>query len=150
MEKLVKIDDETPIENYPNYLGHIWEANYDSMDLIKELSFLKEIFWSRYEELAAALDDTSRHINIKFSGSSDKRLIGFDASEHLLANVLDSIPSVDVRYDDFSDDPTISGFAHIFFLKDGYKLHEAVNDINEASKALIADYNHLEDKTKHS
>jgi hypothetical protein len=77
-------------------------------------------------------------------------LIGFDLWNDPLANILDQVPSVDVRYDDFSDDPTISGYAHIFFLKDGFKLIDAVNDINEISKALIADYHHLEDEAQQS
>lgn len=145
MEKLIKIDDVTPIENYPNYLGHIWEFEYGSMDLIKELFFLKEFFWNRYEELASVLNDPVRHLNIIFSRSKDKKLIGFDASENALANALDCIPSVDVKYDDFSDDPNISGFAHIFFIKDGFKLDEVIKDIKELFNALLIDYQKLED-----
>jgi hypothetical protein len=146
MQKLVKIDNEKSIEEYPGYLGHIWEGDY--LDVIKELSFLSEIPWKRYEELIGNLDDTIRHINVKFESNSDKKLIGFDGWEDPLANILDQVPSVDVRYDDFSDDHNISGYAHIFFLKDGYKLQEAIKDITEVSKALNADYTHLEDEAQ--
>ena len=110
MEKLVKIDDETPIEDYPNYLGHIWESEYEFMDLINEISFVKDILWRRYEELVSYLDDPIRHLNVNFGESPDKKLIAFDASENALANALDCVPSIEVRFDDFGD-------AHIFFLK---------------------------------
>ena len=141
MKKLEKLEEEKAIEEYPGYLGHIWEGDY--LDLIKELSFLGDIPWKRYQELTGYLDDPTRHINVKFESNADKKLIGFDPWNDPLANILDQVPSVDV--------PNISsGYAHIFFLKDGHKLHEAINDINEVSKALMADYNHLEDEAQQS
>ncbi len=148
MKKLEKLEEERVIEEYPGYLGHIWEDDY--LDLIKELSFLSDIPWKRYQELTGYLDDPSRHINVKFKSNADRKLIGFDPWNDPLANILDQVPSVDVRYDDFSDDPTISGYAHIFFLKNGFELIDAVNDINEISKAIIADYHHLEDEAQQS
>ena len=141
MEKLVKIDDETPIEDYPNYLGHIWESEYEFMDLINEISFVKDILWRRYEELVSYLDDPIRHLNVNFGESPDKKLIAFDASENALANALECVPSIEVRFDDFGD-------AHIFFLKNSLKLEDAVNDIKKISEAILIDYQHLEDNYK--
>jgi hypothetical protein len=37
MKKLEKLEEEKVIEEYPGYLGHIWEGDY--LDLVKELSF---------------------------------------------------------------------------------------------------------------
>ena len=148
MKKLEKLEEEKAIEEYPGYLGHIWEGDY--LDLIKELSFLGDIPWKRYQELTGYLDDSTRHINVKFESNADKKLLSFDPWNDPLANILDQVPSVDVRYEDFSDDHNISGYDHIFFLKDGCQLQEAINDITEVSKALNADYTHLEDEAQKS
>jgi hypothetical protein len=149
MKKLEKLKEEKAIEEYPGYLGHIWAGDY--LDLIKELSFLSDIPWKRYQELTGYLDDPTRHINVKFESIANKKLIGFDPWNDPLASILDQVPSVEVRYDDFSDDQNTSGgYAHIFFLKDGYQLQEAINDIKEVSKALNADYSNLEDEAQKS
>jgi len=147
MKKLEKIDNEKSIETYPGYLGHIWESEYEHVDLITELNCLKNILWNRYETLVGETDDPIRHLSIKFSRKPDKQLISFDASRDALANVLDCIPSIEVKFDDFSDDPNISGYAHIFFIKNGFKLLEVIDDIKNLIEAVLSDYQYLEDQS---
>jgi hypothetical protein len=135
MQPLNKIDEQTPIEQYPGYLGHVWENEY--MHVIKELSFLTDIPIRKYKELADYADEPNRHINVKFSANKEKILIEFDIWNEGLGEILDHAPSIEVCFDDLAD---------IFFLKDGHKLEEAINDMKQVAEALIADYNNLEIK----
>ena len=48
MKKLEKLEEEKAIEEYPGYLGHIWEGDY--LDLIKELSKALIAEFSRLED----------------------------------------------------------------------------------------------------
>ena len=132
MERLESLDEDTPIEAYPGFLGYFWDHELVTVDA--ELQFLKEFDWKRYfEKLQTAPE---RIINLNLSTGPISITVSDDT---WFADILAQIPSVKMTADVPANQGPGGGVAHDFFIADGSDYKSAVNDIRILIEGLNDD-----------
>jgi hypothetical protein len=119
MRPFEPLDDDTAIEEYPGYLGHIWDYDFFPGP---ELQILSGFLWVEYQEL---LEDLSREIEVSVDDTKVAvKLHCFGAG---LAAALDQLPPFDVTHDDGSSyNHPCGGSGYVIFLADGHELSSTV------------------------
>jgi hypothetical protein len=126
-------DYETPVEETPGYLGHL----YDEFIVFDEgLKPLEGFDFRRYAGLADELDALNRQLEINFGDGP--KVISFDA--YSIHEIVASIPFVDAIYDCPPDQGPAAGAGHIFVIDDGHTLDEATTAAKILRSALDADF----------
>jgi|GEM_PF-2430022 hypothetical protein len=130
-------DYETPVEETPGYLGHL----YDEFIVFDEgLKPLEGFDFRRYAGLADELDALNRQLEINFGDGP--KVISFDA--YSIHEIVASIPFVDAIYDCPPDQGPAAGAGHIFVIDDGHTLDEATTAAKILRSALDADFVELQ------
>ena len=122
---------QTPIEEYPGFLGVFLDGD---LYMIDELKFLQISKWHEYQNLIENSDDCIRILEVNINGVIVA--ISIEPSDNI-SFAIDGIPSVDVQLD------TANG-AYAFFLKDGHTLEEAIRSLNSFDRAIDDDIKKLQ------
>ena len=131
MQKNDNDDYETPIEEWPGYLGHTWDQELFAGPELRELA---QFDWDAYRELAPT---DVREIALDLA--SGRKVIKFDVYSDI-AELLDALPSIDVTHDSGPDDAgPASGSGYIFCLANGSGLKALGSDISALVAALKSD-----------
>lgn len=130
-------DFETPIEETPGYVGHIFDDYIDFSDSLKPLIGFD---FRLYGQMADELGAMDRCLEIDFGGGPAS--IGFSA--YSIHEVVSAIPSVDAIYDCPPNQGPAGGSGHIFLLQDGATLEEALVCAQILRAALDKDFQSLE------
>lgn len=133
MKRLESLDEDTPIEAYPGFLGYFWD--HDLVIVDDQLNFLKDFDWKRYSNSVQMAHDRIMHLNLSKGPISVK--ISYDTS---FAEILDQIPSVNVTVDVPANQGPAGGAAHVFFIADCSDFKSAVNDIKILIEGMTLDY----------
>jgi hypothetical protein len=132
-------DYETPVEETPGYLGHL----FDEFIVFDEgLKPLEGFDFRRYAGLADELDALNRQLEIDFGDGP--KVISFDA--YSIHEIVASIPFVDAIYDCPPDQGPASGAGHIFVLNGEQPLDEITGAARALRSALDADLTELQDE----
>jgi hypothetical protein len=133
MQTLIIIDEDTPIEAYPGFLGWFWDNKLVAID--PELDCLKIFDWNKYFDSLEQL--LPRTIRLNLSTGITEILISED--DHLAA-ILDQIPSVKVTLDIPENQGPGGGVGHVFFISENSEYVSTVNDIKILMHELRSDY----------
>jgi len=134
------IDEETGIEEYPGYVGMTWDGE---LSMSKELKDFEKFDWNTYSELIEELGE-SRDISYKFR--NHKNLVRFEAYQDV-GFLVDEFITVETHSDDGSSyGGMASGRGYIFFLRNGYNLDDAIEEIKAVTIALTEDLDKLSKK----
>jgi hypothetical protein len=131
-------DYETPIEEYPGYLGLIWDGTFLAGE---ELRPLKGLDLLRYSEL---VDEHGGMRHLKLTLATGSTTITFKAYDEI-AHILDQLPTVTV-YQDY-DPPgagPASGTGYYFFIGDDVSDFDLKASITALVAALKSDLDALE------
>lgn len=126
-------DNETPVEDVPGYIGHIWDDFWVFGEGLKPLECFD---FGQYAGLAEELDALDRKIEIDFGYGP--KVIGFDA--YSIHEIVGSIPFVDATYDCPPYQGPAGGAGYIFLIDNGYTLAEATKAAKVLRSALDADF----------
>ena len=122
MQMLEPIDEDTPIEGYPDFLGHTWDDGFASLnDVLKPLDTIN---WSDY---VGSIDEDAIWLDVDGVGRVEI------ATTSSLGEMLDQIPSLDVRRDPECGE-------EIFFLRDGYAMESVAAHIAALVAAVRKDF----------
>lgn len=130
-------DYETPVEETPGYLGHLWD---EFIVFDEGLKPLEGFDFRRYAGLADEVDALNRKFEIDFGDGP--KVISFDA--YSIHEIVGSIPFVDAIYDCPPDQGPAAGAGHIFVIDEGYTLAEATAAAMILRSALDADFLRLQ------
>lgn len=123
MRELEYLDEDTPIECYPDYLAHSGgEFNY-----IKEIESLSEIDWILYQDLLADHDSSVRNFSINLS--SGEQNITVDIMLSQFSEVLSQIPSIEAFHAKDGVSPHTFEYT-VYFVRGGYTKEQSIADIN--------------------
>ena len=92
METLVSDDYETPVEEFPGYVGHTWDGEFFPGP---ELEALSSFDWDAYREL---IDETNRPRQLGMALAGGTLEVSINAYDGI-ASLLDQCPSVEVWLD---------------------------------------------------
>jgi hypothetical protein len=137
MELWDNYDRETPFEEYPGYLGYSWDGDFHAQS---ELAPLSNFDLLKYSEL---VDDRGGERQLNVVLPSGPITISFNAYDSM-ANILDQVPTVNVRLDNAPDDSPASGTLCVFFIADGISKTELKVSVDALAKALKSDFTSLE------
>jgi hypothetical protein len=130
-------DYETPVEETPGYLGHLFDEFIVFDEGLKPLAGFD---FRRYAGLADELDALNRQLAIDFGDGP--RVVSFDA--YSIHEIVASIPFVDAIYDCPPDQGPAAGAGHIFLLNGEWPI-DAVTDAAIALRAALdADFSALQ------
>jgi len=137
MEKALELfetdDYETPIEEYPGFLGYTWDGQFFPGP---ELKTMEEFDWQGYWELFDD-DETPREINIL--GLSQPAICTISAYSDL-AYLFDQMKSIKVMRDEGPVDcGPASGSGYVFFIADDFNVEQLRREITALREALEAD-----------
>jgi hypothetical protein len=131
-------DYETPVEQYPGYLGVAWEG---TLLAGTELQPLTSLDLRRYSEL---VDERGGERQLNIDLPSSKLTILFRAYDSI-ADILDQLPSVRVYLDNGPPDGgPASGGTHVFFLAEQVTETDLEASIAALVTALKSDFACLE------
>ena len=122
---------QTPIEEYPGFLGVLLDGD---LYMIDELKFLQISKWHEYQNLIENSDDCIRILEVNINGITVA--ISIEPSDDI-SFAIDGIPSVDVQLD-------IANGAYAFFLKDGHTLEEVIHSLHSFDRAIDIDIKRLQ------
>jgi hypothetical protein len=132
METWDNDDYETPIEEYPGYLGHTWDGE---LYVGPHLTMLSEFDWSSYMDLL----DGEGGRSIKISLPSGTTIIEIEAYDDP-ALIVDQLPSIKVLRDAGNPDGgPASGAGYIFFLAEDSSLEILASEISALVENLKTD-----------
>jgi hypothetical protein len=144
MEDLDNTDQETPIEEYPGFVGYTWDGEFRPGP---ELKVLGDFDWSTYWELADNYENP-RRIVLSYTPKDIECTVG--AYEDI-AHLLDQIPSLTVMYDNGpADAGPASGTGYVFFIADETSVETLVADMSRLRAGLDADFQELLELSKGS
>jgi hypothetical protein len=139
MELFLSDDYETPLEEYPGYLGLTWDGEFNAAD--EALRPLGEFDLQRYSELVDEHGIT-RHLKIDLPSGSIS--VVFDAYNDF-AHILDQLPTIKVYRDNGPPDAgPASGAGYLFFIADGVSYFDLKESIAVLVAALKSDLGALE------
>lgn len=133
MQPLELIDEDTPIEEYPGFLGWVWDHELVTVD--PKLEFLKNFSWNEYFEFLQTVPPRTLYLELS-TGAAD---VSISEDSHLAA-ILDQIPSISVTIDIPENQGPGGGVGHVFFIHENTDYVSAVNDIKILIDALQFDY----------
>lgn len=125
-------DYETPVEETPGYLGHLWD---EFIVFDEGLKPLEGFDFRRYGGVADEVNALNRKLEIDFGDGP--KIISFDA--YSIHEIIGSIPFVAAIYDCPPDQGPAAGAGYIFVIDDGYTLAEATAAARILRSALDAD-----------
>lgn len=137
MELWNNYDRETPFEEYPGYLGYSWDGDFHAEF---ELAPLSDFDFLKYSEL---IDDRGGERQLNVVLPSGPITISFNAYDEI-ANILDQLPTVNVRLDNPPVDSPASGTLCVFFIADGISKTELKVSVDALAKTLKSDFTSLE------
>jgi hypothetical protein len=127
------IDKETSIEDYPGYVGMTWDTE---LYMSKEFNEFEKFNWKKYSELVDGLNG-ARFISYQFR--DQKNEIKYEAFQDV-GEIIDELITVESHWDDGgSYGGMASGSGYIFFLRSGYSLQDAVEELNALTISLKLD-----------
>lgn len=127
------IDEETGIEEYPGYIGMTWDGE---LSMSKEFKDFEKFDWNGYSELIEELDGIQL---ISYEFQTHKHQVSFEAYQDV-GFLVDQLITVEAQRDDgASYGGMASGRGYIFFLRNGYNLDDAIEEVNAVTRALIDD-----------
>ena len=126
-------DYETPVEETPGYVGHIFD---DFIGFDEGLQPLEGFNFSLYGMMADELDCPDRQLEVDFGDGSTS--ISFEAFS--LNEIVGSIPSVDAIYDCPPNQGPAGGSGYIFVLRDGCTVEESIVAAKSLRSALDSDF----------
>jgi hypothetical protein len=131
MKKDESGDYETPVEEWPGYIGMSWDGQ---LSLEPELQKLDEFDWDAYRDLAPTEErELSVHLR------TGARRIKWDINSDI-ALLLDELPSIDVTMDSGPEDAgPASGSGYIFCLANNTSPEDLDSDVSALLAALNAD-----------
>lgn len=130
-------DYETPIEEYPGYIGYSWDRNFVPGP---ELTALKDFDWRTYSQ---RIDEAGGSRTIKVPLENEVLALTFDAYDDI-ANLLDQLPAVEVYKDDGPPNQgPAGGSGFVFVLKDDATLKELSEQIAALRQSLDVDFSLL-------
>jgi hypothetical protein len=130
-------DYETPIEEYPGYIGYSWDRNFVPGP---ELIALQDFDWNTYSEW---IDEAGGSRTIKVALEGEVLTLTFDRYDDI-AHLLDQLPAVEVYKDDGPPDQgPAGGSGFVFVLKDDATLKELSEQITALRRSLDADFSLL-------
>jgi hypothetical protein len=136
MKSLDPDERETPIEEYPGFVGLTWDGEFFPGP---EMKALKGFPWRAYWELIDECDQT-RVLVVNLALPIELKI----ARKHSeLAHLLDQMPSIEVRSDSNPDGGPASGSGFVFFLADGVSTEQLVREITLLRGALDKDLQQL-------
>jgi hypothetical protein len=130
-------DREPPMEEYPRYLGYSWDGDFHAES---ELAPLLDFDFLTYSEL---VDDRGGERRLNVVLPSGPITILFNAYDGI-ADILDQLPTVNVRLDNSSDDGPASDSLCVFFIADGVSETELKVSVSALAETLKSDFNSLE------
>ncbi|MHC2582668.1 hypothetical protein ACVI1J_005157 [Bradyrhizobium diazoefficiens] len=130
------IDDETPIEEYPGYIGHAWDWDfYPGPELEVLASFELQEYLERFRS-GEKRELTLRELPEVFTCEA----LEFSSWSQLL----DQLPSVTAGYDEGpSDAGPASGTGHVFFISEGVTTERLINEVTALRRALDDDFQEI-------
>ena len=136
MEELDSDDHETPIENYPGFIG--MTMDYDFLPQ-EQLRCLNNINWHRYTDLREwAQNDHTVEVVFRKGPRRIRSPLGYPVVE-----LLDQVPSVKVLHDPGCYSPG-SATIYVFCIADDASQEELEHDIVALEAALQSDLRTLE------
>ena len=127
------IDEDTGIEDYSGYIGMTWDGE---LSMSKEFKDFEKFDWNGYSELIEELDGIQL---ISYEFQNHKHQISFEAYQDV-GFLVDQLITVEAHSDDgASYGGMASGRGYIFFLRNGYNLDDAIEEVNAVTSALIDD-----------
>ena len=133
-------DDETPVEETPGYLGHIFD---DYLSFGPELEALSDFDWKQFGHMAEELDRLARRLNLELDGKTT----AINADANRTNEFLDELPSVVAIYDCPPDQGPAGGSGYVFVADEGYAGPGRVELHAKAlRKALETDYEILREE----
>ena len=127
------IDEETGIEEYPGYIGMTWDGE---LSMSKGFESLKNFSWNNYSEI---VDEIGGIREILYEYQNIKNYVKFEAYRDI-GFLLDDLITTEVHRDDgASYGGMASGSGYIFFIKEGYAMAHAIDEINIVTIALQKD-----------
>jgi hypothetical protein len=130
-------DRETPMEDYPGYLGYSYDGDFHAET---ELAPLSDFDFRKYSEL---VDECGGERRLNVVLPSGPITILFNAYDDI-ANILDQLPTVNVRLDNSPDDSPASGSLCVFFIADGVSETELTVSVSALAETLKSDLTSLE------
>lgn len=132
------IDEETGIEDYPGYVGMTWDGE---LSMSREFKDFEKFDWANYIDL---IESIGGERDICYAIQGVKRTVTYDAMQDI-GFLLDQLITIEVHIDDGGAyGGMASGSGYIFFLKDGYNLDDAVEEINALTRALGNDFESIQ------
>ena len=119
------------------YLGYSYDGDFHAES---ELSPLLDFDFRKYNEL---VDECGGERRLNVILPSGPITILFNAYDDI-ANILDRLPTVNVRLDNFPDDSPASGSLCVFFIADGVSETELKVKVSALAEALKSDLASLE------
>jgi hypothetical protein len=129
-------DYDTPIEETPGYLGHIFDGFLSFSDGLKALDGFD---FSLYAIMADELGQLDREIEVQFD--TDPAHLKFEA--YSVREIVGAIPLLVAVYDCPPNQGPASGSGYIFVLKDGAALSECERQAQLLRNALDDDFEKL-------
>jgi hypothetical protein len=134
-------DEETPIEETPGYLGHIFD---DYLSFGPGLQALSDFDWKEYQNMAMELDKLDRRLTLELNG--EEKTISGDACS--INDFLDELPTVEAIYDCPPGQGPAGGSGYVFIVADGFagpgeRVEEHAKSLR---KALETDYEILREE----
>ena len=130
-------DDETPVEETPGYVGHIFD---DFIDFGEGLKPLEEFDFSLYGIMADELGFSERQLEVDFGNGPTS--ISFEA--YSLNGIVETIPGVEAIYDCPPNQGPAGGSGYIFVLREGFTVEESVAAAKVLRSALDSDFRIVE------
>ncbi len=133
-------DEDTPVEETPGYLGHVFD---DYLSFGPELEALSDFDWTQFECMAEDLDRLNRRLNLELDGKTT----AISADANRINEFLDELPSVEAIYDCPPDQGPAGGSGYVFVASEGYTGPGRVQEHAKAlRKALETDYEILREE----
>jgi hypothetical protein len=137
MELFEPIDDDTPIEEYPGFVGSTWDGRFYPAP---ELKVLESFDWLAYQEL---LEDYGRPRRLVLRGLPQPIECEIEPDDDL-AYLLDQIPSLQVKVDKGPPDGgPASGSGYNFNIADEVSYEQFAREMASLRDALDTDLREL-------
>ncbi|WP_223425639.1 hypothetical protein [Tateyamaria pelophila] len=130
-------DDETPMEETPGYVGHIFD---DFIDFDEGLKPLEGFDFSLYGIMADELGASQRPLELDFGNGPTS--VSFEA--YSLNEIVEIIPAVEAIYDCPPNQGPAGGSGYIFVLREGFTIEQSVAAAKSLRSALDSDFSVVE------
>lgn len=130
-------DDETPVEETPGYVGHIFD---DFIDFDEGLKPLEGFDFSLYGIMADELGALQRQLELDFGNGPTS--VSFEA--YSLNEIVEIIPAVEAIYDCPPNQGPSGGSGYIFVLREGFTIEQSVAAAKSLRSALDSDFSVVE------